>query len=119
MPAKSEWAKRRKAELKAAAPIKRKKPEPFVKVPLWWAEAASKATRSPAALVCIELLHTSWKEKSLTFPLPNARLKKLGEHRETKRRTLRALERAGLIQVERPARKTAVVTLLSLQLSRA
>jgi hypothetical protein len=38
----------------------------FVKVPLWWAAAAAKATRTPGFMVCIELLHASWKAKSVT-----------------------------------------------------
>jgi len=88
--------------------------EPFVKVPRWWMAAACKATDNHKALVCVELLYVAWKAKSLTFPLPNARLEKLGVHRETKRRALRDLERAGLIRVERRSNKTAVVTVLLL-----
>jgi len=107
------WHVRRKRELEAAAPIKRKKAEPFVKVPLWWIAAAAKATRSPATVVCIELLHSALKAKSPTFPLPNGRLQRLGVNRETKRRILRTLEEGGLIRVERPPRKTPIVTLLS------
>ena len=45
-----DWAVRRKAELEATAPSKRKKQaEPFVKVPLWWIAAAAKlhARRPP------------------------------------------------------------------------
>jgi hypothetical protein len=44
-----------------------KQKEPFVKVPLWWAEEAAKATKTPAALVCVYLLRTSWKARSITF----------------------------------------------------
>ena len=83
----------------------------FVKVPLWWITEAAKLTRTPAALVCIHLLHASWKAKSLTFPLPNGRLKRDGVSREVKRRVLLDLEAGGLISVERRARKTPVVTL--------
>jgi hypothetical protein len=109
------WHVRRRRELEEAAPVKRKqKAEPFVKVPLWWITAATKATNNHKALVCIELLYASWKAKSLTFPLPNARLQKGGITRETKRRALRDLERSGLIIVERPSRKTPIVTLILL-----
>jgi hypothetical protein len=109
------WHIRRTRELKAAAPVKRKREvEPFVRVPVWWAAAASKAIRAPGMLVCIELLRASWKAKSPTFPLPNGKLGKLGASRDVKRRVLRDLERAGLIMVERPLRKTPVVTLLGL-----
>ena len=93
---------------------RKKTVEPFVKVPLWWITAATKATNNRKALVCIELLYASWKAKSLTFPLPNARLQKQGITRETKRRALRDLERGGLIIVERPSRKTPIVTLILL-----
>jgi hypothetical protein len=109
------WHVRRRRELQAAAPVKRKrKAEPFVKVPLWWIAQAAKATNSPTTVVCVELLYAAWKAKNLTFPLPNHRLKKFGANREVKRRVLRNLESAGLITVERRARKTPIVTLVAL-----
>ena len=46
----------------------------FVQVPLWWAEQAAQATRTPQAMVWLWLLHLSWKEHSKTFQLPNERL---------------------------------------------
>jgi hypothetical protein len=106
------WHVKRLRELKAAAPKRRKKVEAFVKVPLWWIAAAAKATRSPRTLVLVELLRASWKARSSTFPLANVRLAKLGVSRETKREVLRDLEQAGLIAVERPPRKTPIVTLI-------
>jgi DNA-binding GntR family transcriptional regulator len=51
---------------------------------------------------------------SMTFPLPNGRLAKLGVSREIKRRALRELERARLITIERPPRKTPIITLILL-----
>jgi hypothetical protein len=106
---------RRIRELEAAAPAKRKKKvEPFVQVPLWWIEAAAKATKSPTTLLLIELLRLRWKTQRSTFPLPNARLQRLGVSREVKRRRLRDLERAELIVVERPSHKTPVITLNAL-----
>jgi hypothetical protein len=91
-----------------------KKKDPFVDVPLWFAEAASKATKTPALLVCIYLLHTSWKVRSMTFTMPNGWLEARGVSREVKRRVLRDLEAAGLITVERPSRKSPIVTLVAL-----
>jgi hypothetical protein len=108
------WGKKRRRELEAAAPVKRKKAEPFVKAPLWWITAAAKATRSPTMSLLIELLYVSWKAKSPTFPLPNGRLKKLGVSREVKRKALLALEQGGLLVVKRRQGKTPVVTLLGL-----
>jgi hypothetical protein len=85
----------------------------FVKVPLWWAEAAAKATTGGAtALVLIYLLHASWKARSTTFPLPNGYLARCGASRKIKYRVLRELEAAGLIVVERRVRKTPLVTLV-------
>jgi hypothetical protein len=65
------WYVKRRRELEARAPVKRKKVEPFVKVPLWWIAEAAKATNNRKALVAVELLHAHWKTKSLCFPLPN------------------------------------------------
>jgi hypothetical protein len=96
------------------ARVKRKKVEPFVKLPLWWAKAAANATRTPAALVWIELAYMAWRAKSLSFPLSNGKLEKLGVSRKIKHRVLRDLERKRLIIVERSTRKTPIVTLVVL-----
>jgi hypothetical protein len=94
--------------------MKRKKTEAFVKVPLWWIEQATRATRTPQAFVCIWLLHLAWKAKSLTFPLPNGGLTRRGANRFAKHRALQRLEAAGLISVERRARKAPLVTIVVL-----
>jgi hypothetical protein len=104
------WHVRRLRELEAAVPVKRKKTEPFVKVPLRWIEAAAKATGSPTTMLLIELLRLRWKTQSDTFPLPNKRLAKLGVGRDLKARKLRDLEQAGLLTVERRPQKTPSVT---------
>jgi hypothetical protein len=91
-----------------------KRKDSFVKVPLWWIEQATRATKSPQAFVCVWLLHQAWKARSMTFPLPNVRLTKQGVDRRAKRRALANLEAAGLITVEREDGKTPVVTLLCL-----
>jgi DNA-binding HxlR family transcriptional regulator len=91
------------------------KRDAFVKMPLWWAAEAAKANRDPGMLVLVELLHRSWKTKSLTFPLPNGGLlKKHGVSRDIKRKVLRDLEAAGLVVVERQHGKTPRVTLVVL-----
>jgi hypothetical protein len=91
-----------------------KSKELFVKMPLWWAAEAANATRSPTTHVLVELLHRSWKAKSLTFPLPNGTLKKHEVSRKTKHRVLRDLEVAGLITVGRRHGKTPQITLVVL-----
>ena len=110
-----DWAKKRLAELEAAAPVKRRNRKgAFVQVPLRWFEAATKATRSPQALVSVWLLHLAWKAKSLTFPVPNGQLGQRGVSRSTKHRALVKLEMAGLITVDRRDGKTLRVTLTGL-----
>ena len=107
-----DWAKTRLAELEAAAPAKREsKKDVFVKVPLWWIEAATKATRAPQAFVCVWLLYLAWKAGRASFPLPNDRLAKGGVDRRMKRKVLAGLEKAGLIAVDRRHGKTPIVTL--------
>jgi hypothetical protein len=104
-----------KREVCQPSSAKRKKASAaFVQVPVWWAEAAAKATRTPSFLVCIELLHRAWKAKSMTFAPPNWRLAKSGVSREVKRRVLRDLEAAGLIVVDRRHGKTPRITLVLL-----
>jgi ribosomal protein S19E (S16A) len=84
----------------------------FVQVPLWWAELATQATRTPKAMVCIWLLHLAWAAHSKTFRLPNERLQVRGVSRYAKRRALQELEKAGLIQVTRERGKSPTVSLL-------
>jgi hypothetical protein len=90
------------------------KKDPFVKVPLWWMKEATAATRTPKALICIELLYISWKNRSASVPMSNGRLAKLGISRETKRRALLQLEAAGLVTVDRHRGRAPVVTLVAL-----
>lgn len=110
-----DWAAKRLAELEAAAPKKRKKKaEPFVKVPLWFVAAAASATKTRKAIVWIELVHASWRAKNLTFPLSNARLEKYGVGQFTKARALRELERAKLITVQSRRGRPPLITILAL-----
>jgi hypothetical protein len=90
------------------------KKDVFVKTPLWWAVEAAKATKTPALLVCVYLLHASWRARSMTFLLPNGWLEQNGVSREIKRRVLYDLEAAGLIIVERRSGKSPCVTLVAL-----
>jgi hypothetical protein len=89
---------------------KRGMAEPFVKVPLWWADTVFKAAGTPRALICIRLLHLAWKDQSDTVKLSSGWLKRRGISRNTWRRTLQDLEAAGLITVARLRGKAPVVT---------
>ena len=91
---------------------KPKSTERFVKVPLRWAEQATRATNTPKAFVWIWLLHLAWRAKAHTFPISNGQLAAYGVTRLDKHRALRELEAAGLIKVVRQSRKTPIVTLL-------
>jgi hypothetical protein len=90
---------------------KARRKETFVKVPLWWFEQATRATKTQQAFVAVWLLHLRWKAGSTTFSLPNGRLAERGAGRKAKARALASLEAAGLITVERRPGKTPAVTL--------
>jgi hypothetical protein len=68
---------RRAGELPAPRRRDKARKETFVKVPLWWFEQATRATKTPQAFVAVWLLHRSWKAKSPTFPVSNSQLARL------------------------------------------
>jgi hypothetical protein len=88
---------------------RRRQEEPFVIVPLRYAEEAAKAgAGAPAIIIFTHLLYLSWKTKSSTVTLSN----RDGINRRTKDRVLRNFEAAGLIRVERRNGRSPQVTLL-------
>jgi hypothetical protein len=98
--------------LKSDTHPKRNRTNSFAKLPLGWAAAAAKATKTPRAMVWVLLQHVAWQTNSATFPLSNSVLAKYGVTREVKRRALAALESSGLILVERRHGRAPVVTLI-------
>jgi hypothetical protein len=92
----------------------KKAPDAFVKLPLWFAREAAKATNTRKALVWIWLVRLAFENRSLEFPVPNARLAKFGVSKHTKLRALREMEAAGLIRVTWSPGKTTRVTLITL-----
>jgi hypothetical protein len=92
---------------------RRREADLFAKVPLRWMGTAAEATRCPQAFVLIWLWHTAWRTRSRSFPLSNLALARYGISREVKRRTLLALEAAGLILVERRKNQAPTVTLIN------
>jgi hypothetical protein len=106
-----DWARKRIQELEASAPTKRKRAEPFARIPLPAAAQAAIATRCGKLMVWIWLLHRSWRDRSMTVPVPNGALTKYGVSRRVKYLALSQLEDAGMITVDRRSRKTVVVTL--------
>src|SRR6516164_4368816 len=54
--------------LKSDMHPKRNRTNSFAKVPLGWAAAAAKATKTPRAMVWVLLQHVAWQTNSATFP---------------------------------------------------
>jgi hypothetical protein len=98
--------------IKSDATPKRHRANSFAQVPLGWAAAAAKATKTPRAMVWVLLQHMAWQNNGAAFPVSNAALARCGVSREVKRRALVALEAAGLIRVERQHGRAPVVTLI-------
>ena len=107
-----DYAKRRLAELHAAAPVKRKKTTPFAMVSLAAAANAFKVANCRKATLWLWLQHETRKTGNRTVAVPNGALAKYGVSREIKRRALRQWEAAGLIVIKGDLRKTPIVTLL-------
>jgi hypothetical protein len=107
-----DYANRRLSELRAAAPVKCKKTEPFAIVSLQQTAKAFAAVHCPKAMVWLWLIHQVRKTGNYTVAVPNGALARYGITRRVKNLALRQWEKAGLITVERRSRKTPVVTLL-------
>jgi hypothetical protein len=107
-----DYAKKRLAELHAAAPTKHKKTTPFAVVLLPAAAKAFAVVNCPKATLWLWLLHQTRKTGKRSVAVPNGAVVKYGVSREIKRRALRQWEAAGLIVMEQRSRKTPVVTLL-------
>jgi hypothetical protein len=107
-----DYIKQRLAELHAAAPVRRKKIEPFATVVLREAARAFAAANCQKAMVWLWLIHQARKTGKKTVPVPNGALVKYGVSREIKRLALLQWEKAGLIAIERRPQKTPIVTLL-------
>ena len=107
----SDWAKKRKAELEARAPVKRKKTKPFVfRLELDSAATAFTALDCAKATVWLWLLYQTKMTGNKTIAVPNGALSKYGVSRKQKSIAIRRLEKAGLITVDRRSRKTPIVT---------
>jgi hypothetical protein len=76
------------------------------------AAAGFKALNCPQAYVWVYIHYRVWAEMNRTVPLANRTLAAAGVTRYAKYRALAALERAGLIRVERRGKRGPLVTLL-------
>jgi hypothetical protein len=106
-----DWATRRKAELEARAPAKRKKKKLFAVIELDVGSRAFAAMNCPRAMVYVWLLHKARMTGKNTVAVPNGALAAYGVSRKVKYSALRQLEEAGLITMEWPPRKTPMATL--------
>jgi hypothetical protein len=102
----------RRAELEAAAPIKRTKIAPYVMLPLAWAAKAAAATNTTKAMVWVWLVHRARKTGNAAVAVPNGALAEYGISRKVKKVALEQLEAAGLIAVERRPRRAPIATVL-------
>jgi hypothetical protein len=100
-----------------AIPVKRvgtaikiqKRRKNFAMVPMWWYEKLQGCRSTKTILLAIYLAHLDWKSKGKPFTLANGMLEYDGISRWSKCRALPALERRGLITVERRRKKSPVV----------
>jgi len=92
-----------------AAP-KRRRADPFVKLPLPLAAAIAKATKTPRAMVWILLMYEAWKAKGKPFTLSNVKLARYGVNREVKRQVLAGMAAAGLITVHQQGKQSTIIT---------
>ena len=100
------------AACQAEAEKLKKKKEAFVKAPIQLAGHVARALREPKTFIWLWLLYLSWKTGSKTVSLSNVELRKWRISRDTKRRALGALERAGLLKIEWRSGRSVLVTLL-------
>src|SRR5262245_38148685 len=81
----------------------------FVRLPMVWADRLNEIGSAVAYRVAIYLLQRAWLGATVTVPRINR------VSRNGKRVALRALEGAGLVSVKWRARKSPVVTILSIE----
>ena len=107
-----DYAKRRLAELHAAAPIKRKKVKPYAAAELDSAAKAFAAMGCPKALVYLWLVRRARMKGKRTITAPNGELAKYGVYPQMKLRALKELETGGVVSLDVQPGKTSIVTLL-------
>jgi hypothetical protein len=101
------------AEVPATTPkkIKRRR-EHFTKVPGIWKERLTKVRYIATYRVALHILMRDFETRGESFTLSNGALMVEGVASGTKWRALRELEQAGLITIERRARKSPRITAL-------
>jgi hypothetical protein len=83
----------------------------FVKFPVEWMDRLRATKRASTYQVALYLLHRHWRTDGRPITLSNVAVQGIGVSAFKKWRALAELERAGLIEVERRARKSPIVKL--------
>jgi len=87
--------------------------QPFIKFPvIWFNRLAAINANGRTYQLAGHLLHRMWRTDRTTFILANVALREIGISRDSKRRALHELEKAGLVLIERRTDKSPVVHLL-------
>jgi hypothetical protein len=97
-------------------PVRRKRKDTFVRVPLAEAIAITKAVRAPKAMVALMVLYEAWVNKGKPFPLSNIKFAGCGVTHDTKRRALADMVAAALIAVEQKGKSSPIVTWIGARL---
>jgi DNA-binding transcriptional ArsR family regulator len=97
----------------ARKPPRHRSGERFIKgpLPLAWIKAAALQPYQ-ALYVGLLLWHEAGWRKSCSIPFKLSQVRETGISRDTVRRSLKALEQAGLIYIERPSGRSLQITLL-------
>jgi hypothetical protein len=110
-----DWAKRRLAELKAAAPKrtrKQKRDDDFAIINLKAAARAFRGMNCHKAMVYVWLIHQARKTGNKVILVTNTALAEFGISRDTKLNALQDLAELGVIELECRPYKNPIATLL-------
>jgi hypothetical protein len=101
-------------EMRAVVPRKiQKRQRRFVMVPWSWFERLKGVKSVQTYRVALVLLYMGWKDRGVPIKLTSGMLRIDGISRKSKWMALNALERHGLIAVERRPRRSPIVRLLT------
>ena len=90
----------------------RRRRQQFIMVPMTWADRLGTARYAATFKVAHRLLREHWRGGGRPIQLANVALARNGVSRHQKWRALLELERLGLVQIERRARKSPIVAVI-------
>jgi hypothetical protein len=93
-------------------PVRRRRKDTFVMVPLTQAGAFTKAVKAPKAMVALIVLYEAWANNSRPFTLSNIKLAEYGIDRRSKQHALAEMKAAGLITIEQKQGCAPIVTVV-------